>query len=759
MASRYVPASHSSYTFVTEAAGGLPTEYPIAVYYRQSTDAQVGNISTAIQTVDMVAYLQTRGWAKEDIHLIDMDAGVSGTTKIDERAGMRMLFGLITDHKIRAVACQDEDRLFRDVTQIQVNIFIEACKNANVQVITPSMVYDFAHPLTGTYHARQFRFKSEMAAEYISSVILGKLNRAKERLLYEGRWAGQNMLPGYMVDMRKMLPDGSPNPNWRRYVEFTPYADVVREYFRLFVSCTGNMAATLRHIHRLGPFYPDPTACPPPEGFKAVYGKIQIFGGGYAPGRSGLENLLSNVNLIGRWTVRNAVVRWNNHPPIVEEKLFWQAFNYLSPVNPDGTPNEAYRPFRQNARPSRDEDRPVSRPLLAGMVVGNADGQWRKVGTIWEKGREEYTYVLANQRDAKIYWRRKATYIDEAVTNLVQNKLRATFSPEVWERALAQATGEFQQEHNRITAQLNHLKSVMHNHIVSLETLSNADLIRAVQTRYQDAQAEFERLSHDLAATNKISRQIDALEDIRHSIAPTLAQWNRLSRDEKRQILHTFIKRIEANVVDGTGLEVKVFWLDETTDALVVRRSAHNGWTLWLDSEAKNLMDLLDHNAGQLDIAAAFPRRKWRMIAAKIYDLRGSQYYVPSPRPIYHHETYEDYLSRTGSHDAPYLAYSGDHWNEESLQTLLALYDKGVSRRELMEAFPHRRWRNLTKKIRQLRGEDRTAPDPRIGQKDTYCTLLERESGELDQANHAVLFSTGFDSGSSMPPLTPSCWR
>src|SRR5687767_14117947 len=80
----------------------MPTDRPVAVYYRQSTYAQVGNVSTAMQTIDMAAYLVQRGWHKNDIHLIDMDAGISGSTKIDERPGMRKLFDLITDGKVGA---------------------------------------------------------------------------------------------------------------------------------------------------------------------------------------------------------------------------------------------------------------------------------------------------------------------------------------------------------------------------------------------------------------------------------------------------------------------------------------------------------------------------------------------------------------------------------------------------------------------------------------------------------------------------------
>ena len=269
MGKRYYKKKEETPIFPDEI-GALPINRPVAVYYRQSTEGQIGNISTSIQTVDMVSYLMKRGWDEDNIILIDMDAGVSGTTKIDEREGMKMLFELITTGKIGAVACQDEDRLFRDITQIQVNIFIEACRASNVRIVTPQMVYDFASEMTGSFHIRQFRFKSEMAADYISTVIRGKLHRARNRMMMEGRWTGFIVLPGYMVDMRKSLPDGSKNPSWKRYVPFPQYAEVVNEYFRIFISYAGNVRATVKHIHAHGPYYPNPNECLPPEGSKFI---------------------------------------------------------------------------------------------------------------------------------------------------------------------------------------------------------------------------------------------------------------------------------------------------------------------------------------------------------------------------------------------------------------------------------------------------------------------------------------------------------
>src|SRR4051812_17660282 len=94
------------------------TEKPIAVYYRQSTQAQVGNISTAMQKEDLPALAVRMGWKSESVILIDTDEGISGAKRIDERPGMTRLFTMITSEKIGTVLVQDESRLFRDQSMI-----------------------------------------------------------------------------------------------------------------------------------------------------------------------------------------------------------------------------------------------------------------------------------------------------------------------------------------------------------------------------------------------------------------------------------------------------------------------------------------------------------------------------------------------------------------------------------------------------------------------------------------------------------------
>ena len=43
----------------------LPLGRPVAVYYRQSSEGQIGNIATTLQTVDMIEHLMRQGWERE----------------------------------------------------------------------------------------------------------------------------------------------------------------------------------------------------------------------------------------------------------------------------------------------------------------------------------------------------------------------------------------------------------------------------------------------------------------------------------------------------------------------------------------------------------------------------------------------------------------------------------------------------------------------------------------------------------------------
>lgn len=698
----YKPLDQVSPVF--DASGTLPIHDPVAVYYRQSTEAQIGNVSTSIQTIDMVSYLKKCGWNETEIYMIDMDAGISGTKKIDERPGMKRLFDLITESKIRAVACQDEDRLFRDITQIQVNIFIEACRTTNVLVITPSMVYDFANPLTGAFHARQFRFKCEMAAEYINSVVLGKLARAKQRMRAEGKWVGTQVTVGYMVDKRKTLPDGTENPGWRKYVPFAPYVELINEYFRLFLSYNGNLQKTARHIHEAGPFYPNPTTTQPPDGFYVNY-RMNIYGNGYCPSLSGLQDLLMNATYIGHWTVKRVIRLFNNHEPIVPIDIFMQAFNYLSEVALDGHPNPNYCPRRQNIRPSCDEKRPVERPLYVGFMVSLKNDIWHNVGTEWMKRDSSYRYVFRSTTQMKpVFWTKIAKQVDDAITQLLHQKLTATLNTHTWEEVITQSTKIYEHERTQLDKQIATLEKVMESQIISLDTITNVDMIHAAQDRYEKAQAEHMRLTHARRAIENEESQVAALAGLRRDFSRVLEKWDTYTREQKRSVVEMLITRIEALPAEDKELRVTIYWLDGSLDNIIVEHKSSKG-RAWTSKESRTLLALFDAGATQIEIAKAFPNRPWGYIYNRLRVFRNEDAHRFSPLPIRFKESYTMYLARIEHDLSPHRATGGTMWIQKDETLLLELLNKKVSRIELATAFPARTWRSIREKVRELRGK------------------------------------------------------
>lgn len=645
---RYLPKLEESANDTRDAS--LPVHLPVANYYRQSTMTQVGNVSTEIQTVDMAAYLKRLGWTADKIIMIDMDAGISGTKKIDERPGMSQLFRLITTGKVGAVSCQNTDRLFRDVTQIQVNIFIEACRENRVLVITPDVIYNFHHEQMGTFYARQFRFHAEMAAEYITSYVKGRLQKARLRVQLNGRWAGSPMPPGYMADMRKTLPSGAPNPNWRNYVIFEPYAEVAREYWRLFLHFGGQLRPTARHIAEHGPYYPDPNTCKPPEGFK-VYYRLEQHNGKWHPTRSGLKMMLTNALYLGHWMLNGAIIAENHHPAMIDPDIFMRAFHYLSDRDLNGRPNVHYAPIHTNVRPSKEEERDEYWPLCAGLIISQEEsGEWLKVGTRWSKSRNTYFYVLKTKDEEVPLGAKKASMLDTAVADALLERMSATFDFDAWEETISGLADQFAQERLLLESQMKQLQSVMQNLVASLGTLRHPAMIQAAEKQYAEAEIEANRLQELLATQADEVIDIKSLRALKSSCGEIFRDWPEMSPDEQRQALHTFISRIEATLTAREGLSLCIYWRDDSTSKLLLPEQAgdHLRWT---DEENQRLIHLMGSDADQLEVAAAFPNRTWTAITLQYRKVASAEERskLKRKRIMKVSETYLDYLARIGA--------------------------------------------------------------------------------------------------------------
>ena len=563
---------------------GLPTDKPVGLYYRQSSEGSIGNVYTTIQTVDMFQNLILMGWREEQVKLIDIDQGVSGALKIDERAGMSQLYDLIIKHEVGAVAAHAEDRFFRDETMIQPNVFIDACKRAQVKVITSSFIYDFAHPRDGAFHVRQFRWKCEMGAEYINTQVIEKLAGARAFLMRVGRWSGAPMPVGYVADSRAELRPREKNPDHRRFFPFEPYAAVVREYYRLFVALGGDLARTHHSIYENRIFFPDPATCLPPDGFVARY-NLKRREAGYYPTRVGLKLLLTNPIYIGHWHFHNTIVQWNNHPPIVSEDLFWQAFNYLSPVSLDGSPNPNYRPIHHNSRPTVQARRKVERPLCAGLMCGLVDDQLTPMFLEWDGRAQKYKYCLSRYShettESGSLWKRHTDLIDEAVTYHVIERLKYQFSEEGWKLTLeALQNHDTSEERTRLQHQLRSVENDMERTKLRLRTYEDADLIREDEQVFQHQKAERTRLLAKLESFETTRITYEQLVYMREHFSSLVDTWDTsLTRDEKHLVFQHLIKRIV--LVDYAYRKpslLKIVWSSDDEECFVVLSGSRGQW-------------------------------------------------------------------------------------------------------------------------------------------------------------------------------------
>ncbi len=707
----------------SETEMGLRTQSPVAVYYRQSTDAQVGNISTAIQTLDMVSELERRGWNKENIILIDTDGGVSGTTRIDEREGMSQLFELITEGKIRTVACQDEDRLFRDVTQIQVNIFIEACRKSKVQVITPFMTYDFAHPLHGDFHTRQFRFKSEMAAEYIKSYILGRLVPAKRHMAKEGKWIGARVPVGYMVDMRKNLSDGTENAHWRKFVPFEPYAQIVQAYFRIFLESGGNVKKTMRRIREERISFPE---CPPPAGYKTSY-QLKKRGDGIYLTRSNTVRLLTSPVYAGHWCHNNVVINWNNHPPLVSQEEYTKSFNYLSKYSLTGDDNLNYRPATQYASPNLDEKRLVDRPLCSGLIYSCIEGAWVRVSTIFDGRAKCYLYSM-NGHDymgMKSVWARRANWIDAAIITKFRERLQATFNVDEWVKVANTFDETVERELRLKRSQQSALEAAMKNLVAGIPLLTNADLIKQVENQYNQMDQEKKRYMSEISNLEQQKNQTVSLEQAIELFRQAAKLWDEMTQDEHRNVLSIFIDRIEATDYNRAGdMRLIVSWRDKSQDTIQVWHKPHSKH--WTVENVAGILSLFDAGATQLEIASTLPDLTWSQIYNEIKKHRGRVRFTPSW--LGKNETYNEYEASGGRKGKA----SGSYWREDELTQLRAMVESAANQQELMEQFPHRRWIQLKARITEIFGKGTVdTPLSGINQKLTYIEYVQQTNNEV----------------------------
>ena len=325
----------------------LPTDKPVVVYIRQSSEGQVQNHkqSAILQDEQLARRLTTMGFT--DIIKIDADQGMSGQKRRDERSGLDHLYKLVESGQVGAIATFSPSRLYRDLTRRFYTDFVAMLEALNVPLITYNRIF-WANN-RNDMDALIDKFAE--AARFIEEEIHGKLIPAKLQSIESGNYGGHTVPVGFIVaytDDRKY------------YVVYEEHAKLVRWLYARYRALHGNLAKLIHELASIGFKFP---------AFKGVakipHIGLRFDGQGYQiKARSTIVSILTNPAYIGWYCYKGAIISKTSHEPIVNMDDFMFAFTRLSPYTLDGEINEN-KPVVSKRRGS------THNALLDGLLTNN----------------------------------------------------------------------------------------------------------------------------------------------------------------------------------------------------------------------------------------------------------------------------------------------------------------------------------------------------------------------------------------------------
>ncbi len=355
---RYQPPEDSS-----AGEDTLPLDTICTILTRQSTLAQKGRhlFSAEVDPQTLVAEARRLGYPPERILVLDWDMGKGAyNTTIEQRPALRhWLTELLPTGQSRVVLVSQEDRLFRDRTEIQVNRFIEQVAQHRGWVVCGPRVYNLRREMD----KEQFRLVCKFGKQYIEFHLKQRLHPANQRSAMQGRYAGGMVAWGYRVDY------DTHSPTYKHLLRYGPHAQLVTE--RVFTRFAGLVRPSVSALARS--WWRDGVVWPFFAGEEVDIRQVRWYDskcrrdearGGYQFDPRQAQTILTNVIYLG-WVARRGEVACDPasgepricHEPLVEADLFWWCYDRILSQRPPFAPPRIgptvapYHPRRSFAEP------------------------------------------------------------------------------------------------------------------------------------------------------------------------------------------------------------------------------------------------------------------------------------------------------------------------------------------------------------------------------------------------------------------------
>lgn len=612
----------------------LRVDNPAANYARRSNPYAKNrdkdkSQSTEMLTDDLMKWAIDQGWQDELLDPYYADLGLSGTLRPDQRPDMLRLFDNIDagryDHG--SVICFQENRLFRDETQIYYNQFIDKCKarDAVVVVVSPYlMIYDFRDDML----TEMFRWKCKESADFIKRHIKGWMLPARRRAAWhDGKWAGLGDPPtGFLVDFNEK------SPTYQRLIAYSPHIEKVEEHFQLFMELGGDISLLYRRLRESPIVFPEFEAGVDPRNVKR-FKMARYPGGGYYPkGKDTIISMLTNPIYIGYRSVEGVIRRTSqgekiiDHEPVVDRDLFDFAYFRLAKTDLDGNPIEGKRPRRFFQQESKGEFGLLKFRITSpqGEVRTHADGAYygeASPGTgsyhIQSLERENSLYhvlthavIPCEELDTMIVNR-----LMEHVHGITKNqediqayekkarKIREERSSKI--RQVVKSIADIAAEQKRLTAQLGK-PAGKNKKPLSLRArqliLDQIDVLEEERVKLIQVQATLaEQAEGDLGTLDEELEKLQAL-------------WPKYTFEKRRSLMNFIMKEVVIEAVSTHWMRVEVLWLHEQWGREEMYWYRTKGRTVrWKEQE---IAVVREHYATmpRLQLMALLPDKGWHAI-------------------------------------------------------------------------------------------------------------------------------------------------
>ncbi len=635
----------------------LRTDRPAGIYARRSDpEAKDKNKdksqSREMQTDDLVKWGIKQGWMRELLHEYFADLGLSGTLRPDQRPDMLRLFDDIDAGKYDngTIICFQENRLFRDETQIYYNQFIDKCLQHNIHVVVISprlIIYDLRDDLL----KEMLRAKLKEAAEFIQRQIKGWLHPARERAAWVyGEWAGLGSLPpGFIVDYDE------DSPTYKKPIPYWPHIEKNREMFELFIELGGDLGLFYKRLRKSPIVYPDFESWVD----KRIISRFNLSkypgGGYYIRGKHSLESLLTHPLHYGYRPINNVIRRdeqgnkVREFKPVIEEELLDFAYYRLAKTDFDGNPIEV------NSKPRRyfQRDNDGLYGLLKfrilssqGEVRTRSHGERAGVYLIETMSQDDYIH----DPDVSL-----AISCEEIDTIIVKRMIEHVH--------------DISKKHESVEAykqQVNAIRDTRQSKIKQLESSIN-DINRkqagltlslgSVELEIEEAKQinDTEKLVSLQRRKELVTEQIDALETERRKLIQAKADvekqsandygsldeeledletlWPKYDFEKRRNLINFIVKEVIIDSMSTHWLKIQVLWLHEEwgrEEMFYLRKSGKR--KEWKDEE-KEILRANYLLMSDTQLMALLPDKSWKSIITKGKEILGITRTEGRPKP------------------------------------------------------------------------------------------------------------------------------